>query len=372
MKGYMRRSGEHSYQIGVYLGKDADGKKKYKWLTVQGNKRQAQAKLNETVHQINTGVFADPKGTLGEFIERWMVEYAKPNLSPSTTEGYQSIVRAGIDPALGKVQLKNLKPELLQKYYADKLAEGLSTTTVRHHAMLLHCILEHAVKWQLLVRNPADAVSLPVTRHTEMHTLDETQAEQILKAAIDTPYFSLFHLALFTGMRRSELLALRWSDIDLAGAEILISRSMHRLLTKEVVFRGTKTVRSSRSIALAPASCVVLRNHLDNEMALCIRVGIPFTNDRLIFCQWDGTPLVPDTISQAWRRLTHRLGIQHVRLHDLRHTHATLMLKAGIHPKIVQERLGHSSIATTLDTYSHVIPGLQHKAAETFAEIFKP
>jgi integrase len=147
---------------------------------------------------------------------------------------------------------------------------------------------------------------------------------------------------------------------------------MHRLLTHEVVFRGTKTAKSSRSVALAPDTCVVLRDHLNNEMALCGRVGIPFANDRLIFCQWDGTPLVPDTITQAWRRLTHRLGIQHVRFHDLRHTHASLMLKAGIHPKIVQERLGHSSIATTLDTYSHVTPGLQHKAAETFAEIFKP
>jgi integrase len=372
MKGYIRRSGERSYQLGVYLGKDTDGKKKYKWLTVKGNKRQAEAKLNEMVHQINTGVFTDPKGTFGEFIERWLVEYVKPNLSPRTLEGYQNIVRAGVGPTLGKVQLKDLKPEQLQKYYADKLATGLSTTTVRHHAMLLHCVLEFAVKWQLLVRNPADAVTPPITRHTEMHTLDETQAEQILKAAEDTPYFSLFHLALFTGMRRSELLALRWADVDLMGAEISVNRSMHRLLTHEVIFRGTKTLKSSRSVALAPDTCVVLRQHVNNEMALCVATGMVFTNERLIFCQWDGKPLLPHTISQAWRRLTHRLGIWHIRFHDLRHTHASLMLKAGIHPKIVQERLGHSSISITLDTYSHVTPGIQHAAAKTFADIFRP
>lgn len=173
-------------------------------------------------------------------------------------------------------------------------------------------------------------------------------------------------------MRQSELLALRWSDIDLMGAEISVSRSMHRLLTHEVMYRGTKTAKSNRTVALSPSTCQVMRQHLESEMTLCGRLGMHFSNDRLIFCLPEGTPLIPSTVRQAWRRLTRRLGIQNIRFHDLRHTHASLMLKQGVHPKIVQERLGHATISTTLDLYSHVMPGLQQKAADAFDEIFKP
>ena len=269
-----------------------------------------------------------------------------------------------MDGALGKIPLKNLKPEYIQKYYTDMLSAGLSTTTIRHHAMMLHRVLEQAVTWQLLSRNPDDAVTPPVTRHIEISTLDETDAENLLVEAEKTPYFALFSLALHTGMRRSELLALRWQDVDLTMAEVYVSRSMHRLLTHETVFRGTKTAKSNRAVALAPYIIAVLRQYLEKEMTQCVHLGIPFTNDRLVFCQWDGKPLIPSSVSQAWRRLTRRLGYEHVRFHDLRHTCASMLLQQGVHPKIVQERLGHSSISITLDLYSHVVPGLQHAAAD--------
>ena len=369
MKGQIRKRG-NTYSVIVPLGKDSSGKKRYKWVTCR-TKREAEAKRAELIHQANTGMLASPKGTLGQFIERWLAEYVKPNLSPRTSEGYQSIYQSHIFETIGKLQLKNLKPEHIQKYYSDRLAEGLSSTTVRHHAMMLHRVLEHALKWQLLSRNPADAVTPPITRHVEMHTLDESQIETILTEAENTPYYCLFTLALYTGMRRSELLALRWQDIDLIMAEISVSRSMHRLLTHEIIFRGTKTAKSSRTVALSPNICTALRHHLDNEMAQCARLKIPFSNDRLVFCQWDGKPLIPHTVSQAWRRLTRRLGIHDIHFHSLRHTHATLLLKQGVHPKIVQERLGHSSISITLDTYSHVSPGMQRKAAEAFDTILE-
>jgi integrase len=371
MRGHIVKRG-NIYSIVLSLGYDGKGKRLQKWVTVQGGKREAQTKLAELLHQLNSGLYVDPKGTLGEFMERWLVEYAQPNLSPRTTEGYQSIYRAHIAPTIGKSPLKYLKPEHIQKYYAEMLAHGLSTTTVRHHAMLLHRVLEHALKWQLLARNPADAVTPPRTQHSEMHTLDESQVSAVLKQAEATSYYVIFYLAIYTGMRQSELLGLRWQDIDLIMAEISVRRSMHRLLTHEVIFRGTKTAKSSRSVAISPSTCLVLRKHLEKEMALCNRLGIQFKNDRLIFCTPDGSPLISGTVRQSWRRLTRRLGLQNIRFHDLRHTHASLMLKQGVHPKIVQERLGHATISTTLDLYSHVTPGLQHKAAEAFDEIFKP
>jgi integrase len=272
-----------------------------------------------------------------------------------------------------------LKPAHFQKYYADKMKTGVSTTTIRHHHMFLHRVVQQAVIWQLLNRNPADAdlLTLPKVQHTEMHTYDEDGIDIFLEEAMNTPYYSLFHTALYTGMRRSELLALRWSDVDFIGAEISISRSLHRLHTsKEIVYRGTKTKKSARTISFVPENYLVLRKHLDNEMALCTRLGIPFNNDRLVFCHWDGQPYFPDTVSQSWYRinkdlvksgkLTHR-----IRLHDARHSHASLLLKAGIPAKVVQERLGHSSIATTMDLYSHVAPNMQKEAAKAFGDMLQ-
>jgi integrase len=368
----------NSYAGAVYVGKDDDGKKQYRWVSSL-SQHEVKLKMTALRHERDTGgMFASTKGTVGEFIERWLKEYATPNLSPRTTEEYRSIYRSGIGPAMGSVPLRNLKPDRIQQYYADKLAGGRSTTTVRHHAMMLHRVLEHAVKWQLLPRNPADAATPPGTRYVEMHTLDGEQTAAFLEAAKETPYFTEFHVALFTGMRRSEIMALRWQDVDLLMAEISVSRSMHQMnKPRRVIFRGTKTDKSARKVAMAPETCDVLRHHLANDMALCARLGLPFTNDRLLFCEYDPkallwNPLSPDRVSRAWDRLIRDLKLPHVRFHDARHTHASLLLKADVHPKVVQERLGHANVQTTLNIYSHVAPGMQRRAAEAFGAMVAP
>jgi integrase len=203
-----------------------------------------------------------------------------------------------------------------------------------------------------------------------MRTLCEDDIQTILSEAKSTPYYSLFYLALFTGMRRSELLALRWADVDLIMAEISVNRSMHRLQDGQTIFKSPKTDKARRTISLSPSTCHVLREHQDAQIDFRSRLGISLTDSDLVFSQADGSPLIPHSVTQAWRRLVTKLGLKGVRLHDLRHTHASLMLKQGVHPKIVQERLGHSSIQVTLDTYSHVTPGLQRVAAQRFDDIF--
>lgn len=385
--GIIKRGG--SYAAAVYVGRDEDGKKKYKWVS-SPDKQEVKRLAAELRSSHLNGTYTTPKGTLGEFIERWLRDYAK-NLAPRTYEGYQSIFRSGINkeikwpskkqvsPPLADVLLRDLKPERIQRYYSDKLESGDKPTTVRHHHMMLHRALEYAVKLQLLPRNPADATTPPPIQHAQMHTVDEDGIDNILEAAKDTPYHGLFHCFLYTGLRRSELLALRWCDVDLTNAEISVSRALHQLYNGEIVIRGTKSARSARKVSLVPESVEVLQKHLDQEMALWFSLHKkqtgnevtvePFPGDRLVFCQWDGKPLRPNSISQAWRRLIQRLGYNGVRLHDARHTHASLMMKAGIHPKVVQERLGHSSISITLDLYSHVAPGMQKEAAKIFGEL---
>jgi integrase len=179
-----------------------------------------------------------------------------------------------------------------------------------------------------------------------------------------------YYLALFTGMRRSELLALRWQDVDFILSQVSISRSLHHLRGGSIVFRSPKTDKGRRTIALPPSAFLLLKEHRGKQVKERAMLGLQLTDDALVFSHPDGKPLLPDTVTHAWIKLVRRTGLREIRLHDARHSHASLMLKQGIHPKIVQERLGHSGIAITLDTYSHVAPGLQQAAAERFDEAF--
>ncbi len=366
-----RSKSKSSYSIKVSLGKDNTGKYKYLWQTVKGSKKDAQKRLTELLNQIDNGTLAHPKGTLGEFVEQWLTDYAKPNLSPTTYEGYKSIYSSGITPALGNILLKDLRPSHIQQYMGAKLSTGVSNTTVRHHLTFLHSVLDKAVKWQILTRNPVNAINMPRTVKHEMKILDVKQAERIFREVENTVYFPIYKLALYTGVRQSELLALQWNDVDLLMAELSINKASHRLKKGEYVIRGTKTKKSNRSIALSPDTCLMLRQHLENEINQCSKLGIKFTNDRLLFCEYDGKPIKPNTVRQYWARLLKRLKYPHIRYHDMRHTMASWMLMQGVSPKIVQERLGHANIGTTLDIYSHVTPGMQRQAVEGFDKLLK-
>ena len=381
MRGHIIKRYKNSYTIVLNLGRDpATGTPKQQWISIKGTKKDAERRLSDLLHQIDTGTFMKPgKTTLGEFLERWLKDYVWPNLAPRTAEGYEHIIRRHLIPALGNIPLMQLKPEHLQHYYSDKLSSTrydgkgvLSSRTVKHHHVTLHTALESAVKWGLLSRNPADAVSSPRYQNPEWHTLSEDDINTLLEAAQETPYYALFYLAIYTGMRRSELLALRWSDIDLLLCQLYVTRTLHQLGNGEILYRAPKTAKGRRKIALSPSAASVLKERREEQELQRAMLGIPLTDDDLVFSQPDGKPLRPDSITHAWIKLVRRIGLKGIRLHDARHSHASLMLKAGIHPKIVQERLGHASIQITLDTYSHVVPGLQEAAANRFDELVNP
>jgi len=243
------------------------------------------------------------------------------------------------------------------------LRRGLSHTTVIHAHRLLSKILSDALKWGLIARNVAQAVEPPSPVRKEMSTLDREEVQRLLAEVEGTEWYALYHLAIFTGLRRSELLGLRWGDVDLEHQTLRVVQTLHELYDGRVVIEQPKTAKSRRSVALTPASVEVLRAHRAQPSA--------FGAERLVFCQFDGTPLHPDYVTSHLIRTAARVGYR-IRLHDLRHTHASALLAEGVHPKIVQERLGHSTIAITLDTYSHVAPGLQEAAARKFDHWLAP
>lgn len=380
MRGHITQKGNKkgSYYIKISLGKDpSTGKYKCQWITVRGTKKDAERRLSELLHQLDTGSFVRPsKISLSEYLEKWLNEYAWANLGPRTAEGYSQIIRGHISPSLGNIPLTDLKPAHLQGYYSEKLENGrsdgkgaLSARTVRHHHMVLHDALKHAVKWGLLSRNVADAVSTPRCQRPEWHTLSEDDIHNLLEAAKGIPYYDLFYLAIYTGMRRSEILALRWCDVDLTLCQAYVTRSLHRLKTGEIVIRPPKTGKGRRNVALTPSTTLLLKKRLEKRITEMTALGSKVQEENLIFSDLEGRPLLPDSVTQAWRRVTRQIGINGVRLHDARHSHASLLLKQGVHPKVVQERLGHASIQTTLDTYSHVVPGLQEMAAANFDQM---
>ncbi len=379
MRGHIKKRYKGSYTIVLNLGRDpSTGKRKQQWISVKGTKKEADKRLADLLHQMDTGTFMKPgKTTLAEFLERWLRDYVLSNVSPKTTEWYTYIVHSHVIPDLGNIILTQLKPEHLQRFYSDKLSYGrcdskgpLSPQTVRHCHVTLHYALETALKWGLITRNPADAVNPPHTQHRQMQTWNEDELRSFLEATKETPYYALFHLLFASGMRRSEILALRWCDIDLALCQIYVSRSMRQLHDGTFIFRQPKTAKGRRAIALPPSSTIVLREHHERQVSIQLQLGIMPKDDDLVFSHDDGSPLQPGSITHAWGKLVKRTGLKYIRLHDARHTHASLMLKQGVHPKIVQERLGHSSIQITLDTYSHVAPGLQEAAATRFDEVF--
>ncbi len=374
MRGHIEKRGKNSYSIVISLGKDVTtGKYKYQWVSIKGTKNNAEKRLNEMLNQLDNGTFIKPgKTTLAEYLEKWLSDYAKPNLSPRGYERYQGIIKKHVIPEIGKIMLTQLKPEHIQKHFMTMIHRGLSFGTVRYHHAVIHKALQTAVKWGLLSRNVTDSVDVPRVHQREMQIWDEYEINRFLDTAKDSPYYTLFHTALYTGMRRSELLALRWCDVNFIFSQISVSRSLHHLKDGSYVFTQPKTIKSKRTIFLSPNAIITLHEHRDKQEAICSSLGIVLKDNDLVFSTIEGKPLRPNTVTRAWNMTAKRAGVKAIRLHDARHTHASLMLKAGIHPKIVQERLGHSTIAITLDTYSHVAPGLQQAAAESFEKLLNP
>ena len=354
-----RGNGEGS----VYRRKDGLWVGQYKVLTPQGTKKtkyiysktrkEAATKLAAAIAERNSGVVYDSGSiTVGEYLGEWL-RSVRGTVRERTWRRSEEVVRLHLVPALGRTRLDGLSALQLQALYRSKLDSGLSPRTVRMVHTTLHKALKQAVRWSLVPRNVSEAVDPPRERGTEIRPLDEGQAKSLLRSARGERFEALYVMAVTTGMRSGELLGLRWEDVDLQAGIVRVRRT---------VFNGRveapKTAKGRRSIKLNRASVAALRQHpRRGEWVFCNGVGRPMS--------------VHNLHNRSWKPLLKRASLPDIRFHDLRHTCATLLLTKGVHPKVVQEMLGHSSISVTLDIYSHVLPTMQEKAVEAMEGIFE-
>jgi integrase len=335
---------------GAYAG--PDGRRRY----VSGKtKEEARKALREARSGADQGlVFDAGRLTVGNYLDRWLNDSVQGSARRSTYESYRRQARRYITPAIGRVRLKALTPAHVQGLYREMQDRGLSARTVQYTHAVLHRALKQAVRWNMIPRNICEAVDVPQVRREEMHPLAPEQARRFLDAARGERLEALYVVAVHAGLRPGELLALKWEDVDLDGGTLRV----HRALSGGE-FTAPKTKRSRRRIDLSTGSIAILKQHrkrqLEERMA---RAGL-WQDHGLVFPSSVGTPLSHRNLVRSFKAVLRRAGLPAtIRLYDLRHTCATLLLCRNVHPKYVQELLGHASIAQTLDTYSHVLPGM--------------
>lgn len=326
-------------------------------------RKAADAELAKWLAEIDRGSALEPsKATVGELLDRWLADVAAHNVRPSTHEGYAATIRTHILPALGSVPAQKLTADQVQTFYSRKLAAGCSPRTVQLCHLRLSQALKQAVRWNILTRNVCDLVQPPRVTYKRGDVWNVTEGRHFLDAAASDSLHPFWLLALKTGMRRGELLGLRWRDLDL-------DRGMAHVRQSVIVYAGApciqtpKTATAQRAVKLSADVVAALREHrkawLERRLATA-----EWQDTDLIFCTRTGGPINPNNVARAYEAIIRRAGVRRIRFHDLRHTHATWLLQSGQPVKVVSERLGHAKVSITLDTYAAVLPDMQDRAVE--------
>jgi integrase len=357
---YRRKDGRWVGQYTIYT---ATGPK-YRYL--YGKTRAAVAeKLTKAMADRNGGLIFDAGNlTVGEYLDSWLSDSVRGTVRPSTFERHEGIIRLHIKPSLGRVWLKKLTPAHVRGLHREKLDAGLAPATVGKIHSTLHKALSQAVSDGIVPRNAAD-VKAPRPTPEEMRPLSETEVRAFLDVARESGdrFEALYVLAITTGLRRGELLGLRWDDVSMERSTLRVGRALVREGGRHTLGE-TKTRRGRRQINLTPRTVSTLKAHHKKQQEEKIKLTGLYKDHGLIFATRVGTPINPENlVNRSFKPLLERASLPEIRFHDLRHTCATLLLGRGVHPKLVQELLGHATIAMTLDTYSHYMPSMGDQAA---------
>jgi integrase len=376
MKGHIRERSPGRWAIVLDL-QDASGKRKRKWHSFKGNKRQAQAECTRLLAELQRGTYFEPsKVTLAEYFEKWLA-HIKPNVSPSTHERYCDIARKNIVPLLGTRLLTKLQPIQISEAYATALASGrrdgkggLSPRTVHHMHRLLSEALGQAVRWGMMQKNPCSLLEKkdrPKVEKKPVATIDATANANTIDEARQLRLYVPILLASLCGVRRGEICALRWKSVDLERGQLAVIASIEQTKAgcREKETKGSKC----RTLAMPALLIDELRAWRIRQAQELLKLGIRADGETLVVTQETGSGLQPRSLTHAASEFMKARGLK-VRLHGLRHSHASHMLAENVHPKIVQERLGHSSIAITMDIYSHLMPNMQADAAAKIDAVF--
>ncbi len=341
-----------------------NGKRHRKYI-YGATRREVQEGLTKALRDQHQGLPIVPdQQTVGQFIDHWMDTTCRHRVRETTHETYASMIRNHIQPNIGPVRLSKLTPQQINSMYETLLTKGLSPRSVMYVHAVLRSALKQAVRWNLLARNPVEAVDPPRPARSQAAPLSPEQVSVFLEATKGDRLSALYTLALATGMRQGELLGLRWSDIDLEAGQLRVQRQLSRT-KKGFAFTEPKTASGRRAIVLPRIATAGLVSHRARQAEERLQAGTEWSDLDLVFANHWGRPIErQNLVKRSFHPILQAAGLPRFRFHDLRHTSATMLLSQNVHPKVVQERLGHSQISVTMDTYSHVMPSIQRDAAE--------
>jgi len=368
------------------VGHHEDGSQDRRWVSGK-TQAEVQDKLRALQADMYTGMVADTEGlTVADFMARWTEHKERDGVKPNTVQSYRDTVKRYILPHIGKVKLEKLRPLDVEHLLSKLSKAGKSAAMSAYTLRVLKMALRQAVRWQMLPRNVAEAVRPPKVERPEMHVWTAEQVAAFLDVTQTHRMHAAFYLALMTGMRRGEVLGLKWADVDFARSRLTVK---HNLV--EVHGEGTpgkqhagkdtvssictmlstpKTKASRRTVALSPGTLAKLRDHLAQQERERLAAAEAWQDQGFVFASELGGPTNPDALSNWYQALVKRAGVPRIRFHDMRHTAASLMIQRGIPPKTVSERLGHADVAFTLRTYIHLYDDQREEAAFDLSDLF--
>lgn len=359
---YQRQDGRWAASITLENGK----RKSFYGKT----RKEVAEKLQRALQEQKQGVLVtEPSVKVKDYLSQWLEEVHKPSIRLNTYARQRILVYKHIIPELGHTQVQRLTPQQVQSLYTHKLEEGQSPGTIQMLHSVLHSALENAVRWGITSRNVCDFVSPPRLSTHEVQTLTLEQARKLLDTARGHRLEALLTVAITTGMREGELLALKWQDIDLVNKSLQVRRTVSFLARHGYKETEPKTAKGKRKIALSLGVVDVLKQHRIHQAEVRLKAGDIWQPLDLVFCNAHGYYLNTNNLRHQLQKLLSEAGLPSMRFHDLRHSAATIMLGMGTHPKVVQEILGHNDISVTMNVYSHVLPSMQQDTMDRWDKL---